>query len=254
MSPLEAKVDDIESVPEQYRDLYEQSDSGYRLQVKGVEFPEDVEGLKSALQKERQAAKEAAQRLKQLEGVDLDEYKALRAEREKKEEENAAKRGEFEKLIQKKEAAWNEQVEQERKRAQSLEAQVLGLVRDQEARKALEQAGANVKLMLPHVLERVQVIDEDGARKAVVLNEEGAPRLNDDGKHLSISELVAEMAEQEEYLGAFPAKVGKGGGAAASSAGRANAGFDPKQASDAEKAAFIRENGFAAWSQLLGAK
>jgi len=250
--PLDAIVDSLEGVPEQYRELYAERDGKYRLDVQGVEFPDEVQGLKSALQKEREAAKEAQARLKAYGEIDPDTVRKLMSEREKQEDELAAKRGEFDKLLAKKEAKHTEALEAERQRVASLEKQVLGLVRDQEARKALEQAGANVDLLLPHVLSRVEVIEQDGARKAVVLGDEGAPRLNDEGNEMSISELVAEMANSERYRAGFPAQVAQGGGAANNGAGRASGGFDPRSATDAEKAAFIAKNGRDAFLKALG--
>ena len=254
MAPLDAIRDSLDDVPEQYRELYKEDDSGkYRLDVQGVEFPDEVQGLKSALEKERERRKEAEKERAKYESVDIDQYRALLEEREKREEEQAAKRGEFDKLLQKKQSEWEKRLEQERESAQALEAQVLGLIRDNEARKALEQAEANVDLLLPHVLERVNVIaEDDGKRRAVVLNDEGVPRLNDDGDEMSISELVAEMAESDRFRAAFPGKVKSGGGSATTSAGRANSSpFGPDADLDA-KVAFISEKGINAYKEALG--
>lgn len=251
MAPLDAVVDSLDGVPEQYRELYQEADGRYRLDVQGVEFEENVKGLKSALQKEREAAKEAAQRLKQYEGFDPDEYHALKEAASKREDEEAAKRGEFDKLLQKKEEAYRKQLEQEQQTRTALESQVLGLIRDQEARTALARAGANVDLLLPHVLKMVDVVEEDGQRKAVVLGEKGAPRLNDEGAHMTISELVAEMAESEVYRAAFPGTVANGGGAAGNSAGRAEKIAGP-DADWQAKADFIEKKGLNAYLDQRG--
>jgi len=248
--PLDAIVDDLEGVPEQYRDLYTEQDGTYRLDVQGVEFPDQVQGLKSALQKEREAAKEAHARLKAYGDLDPDAVRKLMAEREKQEDEEAARRGEFEKLLGKKQGEWQKQLEQANGQVESLKGELVGLIRENTARAALEQAGANVKLLLPHVLSRVQVVQEDGRHQAVVLNDEGAPRLNDKGQNMSISELVAEMAESEEFLAAFPAKTQKGGGAA-NGAGRAGNSASP-DASPWAAQEFISKHGLQAFLEQRG--
>lgn len=57
--PLQLTVDSLESVPQNARDLYKEVDGRFRLDLEGYEDPV---GLKSALQKEREAAKTATKR------------------------------------------------------------------------------------------------------------------------------------------------------------------------------------------------
>ena len=77
---LKVEVDSIDKVDEAHRGLYVQTDTGYRLDA---DF-EDVSGLKSALHKERQAAREAQKNLKKYEGVDLEHYEELNTMAEEK--------------------------------------------------------------------------------------------------------------------------------------------------------------------------
>lgn len=253
--PLDAVVDTLDSVPEALRDHYKQDGERYKLDVAGVEFPEDVAGLKSALQKEREAAKSAAKRLQDLDGIDVGRYKELLAAEEKREEAEAAKRGEFDKILARNREKWEADLAAERESRSTVEGQLTALIRDNEARKALEGHKADVDLLLPHVLDKVQVIvGDDGQRRTVVRGAEGAPRMNDEGKEMTISELVAEMAQSDRYAAGFPATVKKGGGAAANGAGRASGGsFDPRTATDAEKVAFIGKHGRAKFLEALGA-
>lgn len=253
---LDAVVDDIEGVPEQARDFYTQTEDGkYRLDVSGVEFPEDVQGLKSALEKEREAAKQYKSQLRQFENIDLSEIQALKEAEQKRQDELAARRGEFDKLLEKKQAKWQEELQSRDTRVKELEGRISDLLRDQEARKALAAHEANVDLLLPHVLGKVSLIEEDGRHLAVVVGDEGAPRLNDDGAYMTISQLVAEMAEDKRYAGAFPATVKTGGGATTTgSAGRATNNIAGPDADIGAKVKFIQEKGLEAFRDQLGMK
>lgn len=61
---LELNIDSLEGLDESLHGLYVKGDSGYTLDVTGVE---DVKGLKTALGSEREANKTAKQKLKELE-------------------------------------------------------------------------------------------------------------------------------------------------------------------------------------------
>lgn len=252
---LDAVVDSLEGVPEQFHELYQQKDDGkYRLDVAGVEFPEDVQGLKSALEKERVAKKEAEKRLSSFADIDLDEYHALRADKDKREEELAAKRGEFDKLLTKKDEQHRKTLSEKDAALEALSAQLDKLIREDEAIRALGRADADVDLLLPHALARTGVVvDDDGKRRAIVLNDDGAPRLNDDGNEMTISELVAEMEKDDRYKAGFGSGLRSGGGSAArSSAGRAKSSPVGPDADLDTKLAYIEKHGLAGYKEALG--
>ena len=88
---LKFEVENLDSIDEGLRDLYEENNGVYRLKVEGID-PADE--LKSALKKERESSKEAANKLKELEAAKAEterqvleeqgKYKEL-SERERKE-------------------------------------------------------------------------------------------------------------------------------------------------------------------------
>ena len=95
---LKFTIDNLDGIDTTLQSLYEKTDSGYRLKVDGIE---DNNGLKSALQKERESNKEAKQRLAELERLreeaekktleEQGKYKDL-SERERKEKVEAQQR------------------------------------------------------------------------------------------------------------------------------------------------------------------
>ena len=103
---LKPIVEDLGEIPEQLREEYVETDNGYQLKVLQDFVPrenvEDVSGLKSALQKERENARASAKKVRELEsqfgGIDLEELEELRQEKARAEEERAKKAGEWDKL------------------------------------------------------------------------------------------------------------------------------------------------------------
>jgi DNA repair exonuclease SbcCD ATPase subunit len=107
---LQLQVESLEGLDESVQQFYQQDDDGkYRLAVEGME---DTDGLKSALEKERKARKDYEKKMKNLEDVDPDEYRKLKEQQKKAEEEKLQKDGEFEKLREK----WSKEREQEKQK------------------------------------------------------------------------------------------------------------------------------------------
>lgn len=60
-------IDTLEEIDERLRGEYEEKDGKFHLKVDGLPAPEDVSGLKSALQKEREARSKAEKRISDIE-------------------------------------------------------------------------------------------------------------------------------------------------------------------------------------------
>lgn len=88
---LKYQIENLDGVEESLHSFYEQTDSGYRLKVDGVE---DVSGLKSALEKERNGNKDAKARLSELEKAREDAEKKALEEQGKYKELSAKEREE----------------------------------------------------------------------------------------------------------------------------------------------------------------
>src|SRR5262245_21998910 len=108
------QVDSLDDVPEADRALYVEKDGKFVLDVEGLE---DVSGLKSALQREREASRKARDELKGLgeRYKDLDPEKAREALRqlEELEEQGLRDAGKIDELVAKRlkgaETEWNRQ-------------------------------------------------------------------------------------------------------------------------------------------------
>lgn len=264
--PLQATVDSLEGLSEELHDEYEEKDGKFHLKLLNgmvsADKVEDVSGLKSALQKERENNKALSQTKRQLEeqfgGIDPEEYQRLKDLEAHEEERKAEKKGEWDKLKEQMTTKHNEELgkrsERENKLLTALEKKTI----DADAIAALNEHKGNVTLLLPHVKAHVRMVEEDGAFVARVVDDAGNPRVNGEGNFLTVRELVSEMRDQETYAKAFENTVKSGGGTRPDGAGEGPGGkkgvipSDLKRAgmSTKDKVAFIKEHGEDAYMEL----
>ena len=248
--PLPLTVDSIDDVPEAIRDQYKEVDGVFRLDLEGYEDPAN---LKSALQKEREAAKNAAKQVKAWESIGKtpEEIQELLEAQQKKQEEDLNKAGEWDKL----KAQMNDQFAKEKEKLQSaLTAKERAIEKhliDAQATAAIAELKGVPALLLPHVKASVKVIEEDGEYSVRVVGPDGNPRVNAQGDYLSIKDLVSEMRQSDIFGRAFEASGTSGSGTSSAKGSGADKVKKVSEMSSAEKAKFIGENGLEAWNKKL---
>ncbi len=269
---LEPVLESLEGIPEDFHENYEEGEDGkYHLALVKDFVPkdkvEDVTGLKSALQKERQNAKSFAQQLKEFQekygDIDPDEVKELRDARAKAEEEKAKAEGRWDDLKKQLNEAHQKDLAKKDQVIEGLKKTLERHLVDGQAATAINQASGS-DLLLPFVKERVKVVQEDNGEFAVrVVDEHGNPKVNGQGDYMSINDLVGEMREQERYAALFKAPINGGGGGTPPNEGEGTGrppagkggGSIPKDVkrsalSVKDKVAFIREHGKEAYDSL----
>jgi hypothetical protein len=258
--PLQATLDTLDGLSEELHEEYE-ADAEGKFQLKllkglvSADKVEDVTGLKSALQKERENNKTLTQSRRALEeqyaGFDPDEFTRLKELEEKDNENKAEKKGEWDKLkVQMTDKHTEELGKRDAREAKLLTALERKTI-DAEAVAALNEFKGNVTLLLPHVKGHVKMVEEDGAFVARVVDDAGNPRVNGDGNFLTVRELVSEMRDQDTYATAFDNTVKSGGGTPPGGGGEGPGGkkgvipSDLKRSSmiTKDKVAFIKEHG-----------
>lgn len=152
------------------------------------------------------------EKLQNFEGVDVEEYRALKEKMDQISEAEAIKNGEFDKVrekmldeFQKKENGWQE-------RNKTLMTQLESMMVDSEVAKAIAEAKGNTALLMPLLKQRIKVVDKDGQLVVKVTEENGDPAVNDKGEPLTISALVDSFKANETYAGAFDSSGLSGGG------------------------------------------
>lgn len=220
---LALTVDSLDAIDEAARGFYTKTDEGnYRLDLDGYEDPK---GLKSALDKERNAAKEATRLMKELqkkyEGIDPDKVKGLLSKLENDEEAKLLAEGKLDEVVNKRieklKADLERQVreataksEQAEQRAKNFEQQVL----DNHIRAAAAKAGLHQHAIEDALFRARTMFKLDGSGNAAMFEDDDV-KLGKDGKTpYSPVEWLDEMKEKAPHW--FPA-ANSGGGSGGSS-------------------------------------
>lgn len=220
--PLQLVVDSLESVPEALREQYVEANGKFRLNVEGYEDPA---GLKSALQKEREAAKTYEKQVKAWAalGKSPEDIQELLRKQQELEDKELIDSKQFEQLFEKRTERLRSEyekkindatsaAEQAAQRAKAYEARVL----DDAIRAAAAKAGIH-QHAIDDALYRARsmfALDDNG--QAVQLGEDGRPVLGKDGKSpFTPLEWLEGMKEKAPHW--FPATAsgsgaGNGGG------------------------------------------
>ncbi len=205
---IKAIIDDLEKVEEGLRGLYRQVDGKYRLQVEDPEALVDLAGLKSALDKERKARREAEARAKQ--GIDPGEYRRLQERLARAEEERAAREGRWDKYKSLLEARHDRRLDGLRRELEEVKQANFKLVAEGGLTEALLAAGVRQELLpfvRSHLLPRVSMVHQDGQAKAMI-------------GEVELSQFVKTWARSPEGMAtlAAPDNLGGGGGSPAGGA------------------------------------
>jgi len=264
---IEAIVDSLDSVPESLREDYVEKDGKFVLKALEGYVPsdqvEDVSGLKSALNKERDAAREAQRKIRQIQeqysGFDLDELKELREAQAKAEEDRQRKAGEWDSLKNQLVTKHNEDRSAWDKEKSDLLDAFGRQMKETAALQAISDNKGNTALLKPHVLAALKIErDDNGMFVTRVVDDAGSARMNGDGQYLSVSDYVKDLRDQETFAGAFLGTGSSGGGTppgAGEKGGKGGKGGIPSDLKRGsmkpnEKVAFINEHGHDAFMAL----
>lgn len=176
-----------------------------------------LEANRDTILKEKKALE---RRLKDLDGIDPEEHKALKTAAEEAEKKKAAAEGNWKALEQQLQERHTKELGKREDRIKGLSAALERELIDAAATRAIAAEKGAVDLLLPHVRTRMRVVEEDGSYVAIVVDEKGNQRIGEkDGTKMSAEELVREMKSGEKYARAFDGSGASGSGASRSEAG-----------------------------------
>lgn len=205
---LKLTVDTLDGVAEPIRALYEPKDGKFALKVEGLE---DTSGLKSALQKEREAAR-AAKEYQAL-GLSPAEIAELKLARDKAEEEKARAAGDFDKIRGKLTEQHQSELARLRSELEAVQASEHRAVVTTGLMAALAEAGATnegLEVLSTILQGRAKIEATDGKRVVKVLDADGVPMIGKGGKDAGFADL-AEWAVSK-YPSLFKSKTMAGSG------------------------------------------
>lgn len=225
---LKALLSTLDGLPEGFAEHYVQDGDTYRLQVEAVNGHslEDVAGLKSALQKEKDNARKATERLKVFEDIDPDMARIAISKVD--EMKNWTPEEEVQKKIEAQVASLREKLEGEAtkkdERIAHLSSSLERAIKKYEIAAALSdpEVKGNLTLLEP-VLERMLKVEEvDGRFELRVVDETGTVRASmQQGDHgpMGTKELALELRDKPMYAPAFEGTSASGTGAGGSGGG-----------------------------------
>ena len=257
--PLDAVVDSLDGMDESVKGLYRQSEEGkFILDVNPAAgyALENVDGLKSALQKERGRAKDLETKFGSLGDIDPSEVQSKLQRLADLESLDPAK--EADKIAETKIQAKVDQMAQKHQKdlqgvqgqVEKYKGQLQKLLVDDVAKSAILAAGGDertVTYMLPHIKSQLAIEESENGFMTSVIDEYGNPRIGDSkGSAMSVQQLVEEMKSTDLWAGAFPGrKKSSGGTPQQNKTGGTPQGKKWSDLSTAEKTALIREHGGA---------
>lgn len=219
LGALSLTVDDIATVPEAQRSLYVEKDGKHHLDVTGIE---DTSGLKSALQKERDAVKEAKRLQKEIEaryeGIDPDKVKSMMAKFENDDEAKLIAAGKIDEVVSKRTEKLRIELQKqvdvakgETKAAADRAGKFSQRVLDNHIRAAAIKAGLHAHAVEDALFRARILFSLDEAGEAIQIDSEGKPTLGKDGKTpFTPAEWLESMKENAPHW--FPAGGSGGGG------------------------------------------
>ncbi len=214
-------IEKKEDVPEKYADAYREDNGRYFLNgtaVGNVEIA-DTGALKNALNSERKAKEDAvkiAKAYEKYDGKDLDAALDALGRLDEINKGNVDVAAETKRQL---DAQAKQLVEQHNEtlaasnaKSEKLMGKLRTLLIDNEAIRAINEAKGNVKNLLPHVRNRVKVIESGDDFGIQVLTEQGEPAVDGEAKPITIAALVSGF--KKDFAFAFKGAGSTGGGGA----------------------------------------
>jgi hypothetical protein len=217
--PFKLTFDKREDAPEALRTLLTETDGKFVFEG---ETSTEIAALKTALHAERTSGGTTKSELdklkKQIEGLDLDKAKQLLSDAEKLEAEKLKAKGDWEtreaNLKKQIEDQYAKQIDPLKTENERLKAAVEKHLKVAKATAAIAAAGGSSDLLLPHVLQQVTVIEENGEYVDRVIDGAKNVRIGDaKGTPMTVAQLVEEMGKNPVFAPAFRASGAGGSGA-----------------------------------------
>lgn len=264
--PLNPVVEDINEVEETLRPYYKETEKGFILDVQesnGYAL-ENVQGLRSALSKERGRAQEFEKRSSQFSELgDMSPAEIKQALEELNTLKQLDPSKEADKIAEQKLKSFQEQMTKKhqtevgtvKQSADRYKNQLQSLLIDDAAKNAILAAGGNDKTiayMLPTVKASLSLRETENGFMTQVIDSNGHPQIGDsNGNPMTVTQLVEQLKSQELWSGAFPGRQRSGGGKQSdATGGTPTSGIKRSEMTNSEKASFIATNGREAYFKL----
>jgi hypothetical protein len=218
---LQAQLDSLDGLPEAIASEYAKGDDGkFLLQVGATNgfALENVNGLKTALGKERENVATANAKLLRFGELEPGAAHAalLKVQEMQDWTPDQKSKEAAEAQISQLNSKHGKEMAKVADEAADLRNQLKGQLVTNDATAAIVAAGGNVELLLPHVEKQMKMADVDGKYVAQVIDDDGIPRVSmktGSTDSMGIGELVESMKSLENFAPAFAGSGASGSGA-----------------------------------------
>jgi len=239
----------FEALPDALKEHYSEGrDGAYYLSV------EEHAGLKTAYERTTEELRNLKTRLKDMEGIDPTQYRQLLEDANKREEENARRRGDFEKLSKLQEQKFLAEKEELAKLATRYRTILERATVDAQLTAAISSHRGVPDILKPLLERHVKVEEVDGDFQVRVVDPTtGKVRMKDASTAYSVEDLVVELKGNEKFSRVFDGSGVSGAGSSNSTSTPALNGTYTKLSdfkSFEEKDAYIKKFGVEAFQKL----
>lgn len=174
---------------------------------------DDAEELRSAFERQKEEAAALKQKLAVLGDIDPAEYERLKEAAAKSARDKDLEKGNFDKILAEESRTHAAELKKREDRERAILGRLEESLVDGELTRAIStHPGARHKLLMPAAKQKVALREIGGRLRSVVLDDKGEPRLKPGAKaadeYMEPADLIAEMRNDKEYAGAFPAAAG----------------------------------------------
>lgn len=217
-------VDSLDKVPEQFRGLYAQGDSGYALSDSFKSTASAIDGLNKSLKAARRDADEAKRnrpdvsgfaavgQLLGLEGDDATSPETFRQAVERVIGESKDGKVNWDKMKKDLERGFQTQLQGKDGELSNMGKTLQKYLVTTAAVQAVASHKGVPELLLPHVQAKTKVIKEGDEYVVRVVDESGDPRGNASGGFMTVEDLVKEMKASPTFGRAFESEALSGSG------------------------------------------
>lgn len=227
---LIVSAEELGQLPEALQKEYKQhSDGGSfildTVSVGGFSVEKDIEGLKSALQKERTAGRDALAQLKSFEGIDAQKAREALTKLDEiakfnPQEKIKAGMEEWKKQIL---GQHQEALSEAEKREKAIKGQLRDVLVSEKLTRALSDAKGSIPLLLPQLQSHIRMREQENGQMIpeVIDPQTGTVRVGDiiSGAPMTIPQLVSEFKSNPDYAPAFLGTGSTGSGSTSGDTG-----------------------------------
>ncbi len=217
-------IDSLDKVPEPFRGLYQQGESGYVLNESFAPIGSAIDGLNRSLKAARRDADNAMRNrpdvtayaaVGQLLGLEGEAAYAPDALRDAVEASiQASKDGKvnWDKMKDSLERGFNQKLEAKDKEIEAKDKSLARYLVNSEATRAIASMKGVPELLLPQITAQTKVVNDNGDYVVRVIDAAGDPRGNASGGFMTVEDLVKELKASPTFGRAFESEAPSGNG------------------------------------------